>query len=220
MATNAVEKKAKADVAPVERRSVLGKMASRYGVDTAKFLDTLKNTVFKNATNEQLMALCIVADQYKLNPFLKEIYAFPDKKSGGIVPVVGIDGWLRIINEHPQFDGMEIVTETDDACTVKIYRKDRQHPTTLTEYLAEVKRDTEPWRMCPNRMLRHKTIIQCARVAFGFGGIKDPDEAERIIEAESVRLPISEPKAKAFDAVVIEPTRGEPAKTDDLEALL
>jgi hypothetical protein len=32
-------------------------------------------------------------------------------------------------------------------------------------------------------MLRHKAMIQCARIAFGFGGIYDQDEAERIIEA-------------------------------------
>ena len=31
------------------------------------------------------------------------------------------------------------------------------------------------------RMLRHKALIQCARLAFGFTGIYDQDEAERII---------------------------------------
>jgi hypothetical protein len=51
-----------------------------------------------------MMALLIVADQYGLNPWTKEIYAFPDK-SNGIVPVVGVDGWARIINTHEQFDG-------------------------------------------------------------------------------------------------------------------
>jgi hypothetical protein len=33
-------------------------------------------------------------------------------------------------------------------------------------------------------MLRHKAMIQCARVAFGFVGVFDPDEAERIVEVE------------------------------------
>jgi hypothetical protein len=31
-------------------------------------------------------------------------------------------------------------------------------------------------------MLRHKALIQCARYAFGFGGIVDPDEAERMVD--------------------------------------
>ena len=35
-------------------------------------------------------------------------------------------------------------------------------------------------------MLRHKAMIQCARLAFGFGGIFDQDEADRIIERSDV----------------------------------
>jgi hypothetical protein len=31
-------------------------------------------------------------------------------------------------------------------------------------------------------MLRHKALIQCARYAFGFSGIIEQDEAERIID--------------------------------------
>ncbi len=36
-----------------------------------------------------MAALMIVADQYGLNPFTREIFAFPDKQNG-IVPVVGV----------------------------------------------------------------------------------------------------------------------------------
>jgi hypothetical protein len=35
-------------------------------------------------------------------------------------------------------------------------------------------------------MLRHKAIIQCARVAFAFTGIKDEDDAEVISAAEVI----------------------------------
>ncbi|SRV77635.1 recombination protein Bet [Shigella sonnei] len=106
--------------------------------------------------------MLIVANQYGLNPWTKEIYAFPDKQNG-IVPVVGVDGWSRIINENQQFDGMDF-EQDNESCTCRIYRKDRNHP------------------ICPKRMLRHKAMIQCARLAFGFAGIYDKDEAERIVE--------------------------------------
>ena len=84
---------------------LLARMAGKFGVDQGKLLETLKNTAFRQkngpgVTNEQMMALLVVADQYGLNPFTKEIYAFPDKQNG-IVPVVGVDGWSRIINSHP-----------------------------------------------------------------------------------------------------------------------
>ncbi len=165
------------------------RMGQRFGVDPGKLMTTLKATCFNvrdgEVTNEQMMALLVVADQYKLNPFTKEIFAFPDK--GRIVPVVSVDGWARIINEHPQMDGVDFEMPDDgSACTCIIHRKDRSHPTRITEYMVEVKRDTAPWKSHPRRMLRHKTLIQCSRVAFGFAGIYDEDEAERIVAASQV----------------------------------
>jgi phage recombination protein Bet len=144
-------------------------------------IETLKATAFKGQVSDaQMTALMVVANQYQLNPWTKEIYAFPDKQNG-IVPVVGVDGWARIINSNPQFDGMHF-EQNDDECTCIIYRKDRNHPTSVTEYMSECKRSIGPWLSHPRRMLRHKAMIQCARIAFGFGGIYDQDEAERIVE--------------------------------------
>jgi len=205
------------------RASILAKMADRFSVEPNKLLDTLKATAFKSqggVTNEQMMSLLIVADQYSLNPFTKEIFAFPDK--GGIVPVVGVDGWSRIINEHPQFDGVEFTYTGEGAelaCTCTIHRKDRAHPIAVTEYLAECKRGTGPWGSHPRRMLRHKALIQGARLAFGFAGIYDEDEAHRMREmgnAEVVERPGSSIsavreriKGKAAPAEVVDMTTGE-----------
>lgn len=171
------------EVATVQPPSLLAKMASRFSVEPAKMLTTLKSTAFKgDVSNEQMMALLIVADQYGLNPWTKEVYAFPDKNNG-IVPVVGVDGWARIINSHEQFDGMQFEQDAE-SCTCTIYRKDRAHPVAVTEYMAECKRGTGPWSSHPRRMLRHKAMIQCARLAFGYAGIYDQDEAERIVERD------------------------------------
>lgn len=161
--------------------SQVSKIASAFNmqdVDPAELANTLVNTVFKKATNDEFLSLLIVANQYKLNPFTKEIYAFP-AKCGGITPVVGIDGWARIINDNPLTDGIQF-EQDDESCTCKIYRKDRSHPTVVTEYLSECLGTSEPWKKYPKRMLRHKALIQCARVAFGFSGIYDEDEARRI----------------------------------------
>jgi phage recombination protein Bet len=175
------------------------KLATRLGIDAdpVATINILKNTAFKVkdkvVSDEQLAALLIVADQYGLNPWTKEIYAFPDKQ-GGIVPVVGVDGWSRIINEKQQLNGIEFnyssETKTKNNKTVHewieciIYRKDREKPTVIREYFDEVYRELSyenAWKSHPNRFHRHKTLIQCARVAFGFAGIYDEDEADRII---------------------------------------
>lgn len=166
--------------------ALTNKLASRLdmGEDGSSLIETLKQTAFKGQVSDaQMTALLAVANQYGLNPWTKEIYAFPDKNNG-IVPVVGVDGWARIINSHSQFDGMEF-EQDDESCTCVMYRKDRGHAIKVTEYMAECRRsNVGPWQSHPRRMLRHKAMIQCARLAFGFGGIYDQDEAERIVERD------------------------------------
>lgn len=171
----------------------------------AELVATLKATAFKGGvqvTDAQMTALMVVANQYGLNPWTKEIYAFPDK--GGIVPVVGVDGWARIINNHPQFDGIEFEQDAE-SCTAVIYRKDRARPIKVTEYMAECKRNGGgPWASHPRRMLRHKAMIQCARLAFGYGGIHDPEEAEQIagpavdMGTGEILQPASRPALEAY----------------------
>lgn len=182
--------------------TLAGTIAQRFGMqdgDGAELISVLKATAFKGpASDAQLTALMVVANQYGLNPFTREIYAFPDKNNG-IVPVVGLDGWSRIINEHPQFDGMEYEMDATQ-CTCIIYRKDRSHPIHVTEFMDECKRDTGPWRSHPKRMLRHKATIQCARLAFGFAGIYDQDEAERMEIDITPLQPKQETQPKTLDA--------------------
>jgi phage recombination protein Bet len=165
------------------------KLALTLGIagNGADLVATLKATAFKGqATDAQLAALLFVASQYGLNPFTKEIYAFPDSRNG-IVPVVGVDGWSRIINTHPQFDGMDFEYDAE-SCTCIIYRKDRSHPVRVTEFMEECKRkNVGPWESHPRRMLRHKAMIQAARLAFGYTGIFDQDEAERIKETNTAK---------------------------------
>lgn len=80
--------------------TLAGKLAERVGMDSVdpqELITTLRQTAFKgDASDAQFIALLIVANQYGLNPWTKEIYAFPDKQNG-IVPVVGVDGWSRSV---------------------------------------------------------------------------------------------------------------------------
>lgn len=198
------------------RGTLTERFGGRFGLDAGRVLPTLKATAFRTgkdkppATDEQMIALMIVAEQYHLNPFTKELFAFPDK--GGIVPVVSVDGWSRIINEHPQFDGFDAVFDEDQqAYTITIYRKDRSHPIRITEYMAECWRDTDPWKSHPRRMLRHKALIQAARVAFGFAGIYDDDEAERIVHmGEAQRVEPTSTGAQRVRAI-LSPNPTQPA---------
>lgn len=201
------------EIATTEKRSLVHTYAAKMGVEPEKLLHTLKQTAFRQKnneeiSNEQMMALLVVANRYDLNPFVKEIYAYPDK--GGIVPIVGVDGWARMINNHPQFDGIEFEYAAEMAkldadhkpcpawVKVRIFRKDRARPIEVTEFFDEVYRPpfegtgrngayrvNGPWQTHTKRLLRHKGMIQAARLAFGYTGLFDEDEAERVMEQRS-----------------------------------
>lgn len=175
-------------------RSVLVAMAHRFDMEPAAFEATVRATCIKpdrdgrTASREEFAAFLLVAKEYELNPLTKEIHAFM-AKGGGVVPVVGIDGWSSLINRNHAFDGMEFADQIDErgqlyAVTCRMYRKDRSRPIETTEYMVECRRETDVWKKWPRRMLRHKAMIQAARYAFGFSGIFDPDEAERVAEVE------------------------------------
>jgi len=170
----------KNELIPSQKQSALSVMAGKFSVEPIKLLDTLRATLMPKATNEELLAFVVTANQYDLNPFTKEIYAFPGR-SGGITPVVSVDGWIKLMNRHPQFDGIQFRTDDVDgkpfSVTATIYLKDRSRPVEITEFFSECNRNSEPWKVNPRRMLRHKALIQCARVAFGFSGIVDDEEA-------------------------------------------
>jgi phage recombination protein Bet len=175
-------------MAEKDKTGALALMAERMNLDAKKLHDTLTSTVFKGATPEELVTLVVVANEHNLNPLQKEIYAFPNK-AGGIVPVISIDGWIRIMNSHPKFNGVSFNFGVDEkgapiTCACTIWVKGRENPTVITEFFSECKRNTEPWRQYPHRMLRHKALAQGVRTAFGFAGYKEEDEIPPAAEEE------------------------------------
>lgn len=182
-------------------------LAERLQLDPQKIKAILISTVFpsikksdgsgyRQATDDEFLALCVVANAYNLNPMTKEIYAYPDEKRGAIIPVVSTDGWTRLMVDHPKYKthqfrySEKLVTMNGgkpcpEWCEIDIERADGSH-VIVREYLDEVFREVSyksPWQTHTKRMLRHKTKIQGGREAFGFGGIYDEDEAARIVEA-------------------------------------
>jgi len=174
------------------RLSPLQVMAERFSIDEASLMTTLKATCFKikerPPTNEEVYALAIVANEYGLNPFRKELYAFLGP-NGCIVPIVPIDGWSRIVNENPAFDGCEFEEQFGEdgklqATTCIMHVKGRSCPVRVTEYVCETYRNTNPWNQMPARMNRHKAFMQAARYAFTISGLHDEDEGYDILENE------------------------------------
>lgn len=175
-------------IVTAQREYSLSKVfAAKYGVDPGKVFSLLKDTVLKskegNVGDAEVAAFMIVANQYDLNPFIKEIFGFISK--GKMQYVISVDGWATLVNRQPNLNGIEFSENFDEkgnifSITCRIHRKDRALPTVITEYYSECRGSTETWAKWPIRMLRHKALIQCARIAFGLAGAMDEDEAERM----------------------------------------
>lgn len=180
---------------------VFASLANHYQMEQTAFERVVMQTLMPSGqapSKEHVAAFLLVAKEHGLNPFTREIFAFPAK--GAIQAVVSVDGWMKLINSHPQFDGMEFIDTHDangqlQAVTCLIFRKDRSHAVQVTEYMSECKRGTDTWKQWPARMLRHKSAIQAARYAFGFAGIIEPDEAERMrdLPGEATHVPPANP---------------------------
>ena len=112
-----------------------------------------------------------LANRHRLDPLCDEIILIQNQDQT-YQPFITIDGWSKLMNDHPQYAGMSLrdSTELIDGiptwieCT--IYRNDRILPIVIKEYYEEVKTDHPSWQQMPRRMLRHRVIQQCARLAF------------------------------------------------------
>ena len=171
---------------------LIATMAKQYNLDPKTFKATIMAAAVGGGKNMDMLSLAqllLVANEYNLNPVTKEIYAFPSRN--GLQPLVGIDGWIKLANRHPEFDGIqtEVVNDKDGnmiGMTATVWRKDRSHPVVETEFLSECRKNTDLWKRMPNRMMKHRAKAQAIRTAFGFAGIYLPDEFtydEKVVDA-------------------------------------
>jgi len=234
-------------------KSALQQLAERLAVEPERLKVVLKATVCRGMkgddgkmrpmTDEELFMFIVICNKYDLNPFLKEIYAYGDKKSGAVIPVVSTDGWTKAILRNERYrnhyfvyaeksvtmpggkpcpEWIECVMVKQDGTEVRI-----------REYLDECYREafknrdgqtiSGPWQTHTKRMFRHKVKIQSGREALGICGIYDKDEAERILDGqivnETAEIAMPQPiKKLAGPEKVKEDEKIEQEKIDDFTA--
>ena len=165
-------------------------IASSTGVTPDEVAEVLKNMIVSSksqhgavATNAEMTVVSSIFAKYDLNPFIREGHAFV---SGGKLQVmIGFDGFVKIMNRHPDFNGVEFQDHFNgtelEAVTTKIHVKGRDYPVCTTEYMDEAFQPNSPaWKKYKKRMLRNKSLAQCIRIAFGVADVIDTDEADRI----------------------------------------
>ena len=128
-------------------------------------------TLQTGAPAKSILHALRTARQYALDPLQEEVLI--TKYDEGWQVSISVDGWMKIINGHPVFTGLTFTQSPEEneglplwmECT--IHRSDRAIPTTIREYLTEVQNNSDIWQRMPRRMLRHRALQQCAKIAFG-----------------------------------------------------
>ena len=109
---------------------------------------------------------------WHLDP-LKEEIGFTQYEDGNWQVFISIDGCSKLLNEHSQFNGLAfnqsdtLIEGVPEWMECSIYRRDRIMPITVREYFVEVRNSNEMWQKMPRRMLRHRALQQCVRLALG-----------------------------------------------------
>ena len=166
--------------APNQPIDLIGQLIAKEVTKTASILglesEELKAWLDLNplAPAKVILALLRTASEHRLDPIKDEVN-LTQYEDGSWQVFITVDGWSKLMNQHPAFCGIEFTESPESINNVptwiscSIYRTDRAIPTTVREYLLEVQNDHAIWQKMPRRMLRHRVMQQCARIAFGIG---------------------------------------------------
>jgi phage recombination protein Bet len=155
--------------------TALAAPASRY--EQAEIVNVIRQTVAKGATDAQLRMFLEVCRSTGLDPFLKEIYFVAERS----IIMASRDGYLRVANEHPQFDGMETKVERDERnvpikATCSVWRKDRSHAITCEAYYSEYKKPGPVWSQYPSAMISKVAEVLALKRSFAINGVVTEEE--------------------------------------------
>ncbi len=149
--------------------ALVNETAHALGIAMEELRDWIQDAALPEVVLKKIL---IMAKRYQLNPLLGQI-DWELTLEGSYEVFIPINGWISLIHRQLTFQGIAFhqSPETEHGIPIwmecTIYRCDLTHPVTVREYYAELKTDHPVWQHMPRRMLRHKTLQQCARLAFG-----------------------------------------------------
>jgi len=147
----------------------LGDLEKRLGCSHEEL--ALWHLQHQHVAMQSILMLLRSALTYELDPTLGQIIFI--EVDGQHKPYITMNGWIVIIHRQVQFDGMQSEYSNIEIggipswveCT--IWRKDCKQPINVREYYQDVKDSGSTGKELPIRILRHRALSACARLAFG-----------------------------------------------------
>ena len=203
--------------------AVLGEYDSR-------MLDTIKNTVAKNATDEELEMFLALASRYDLDPFKKEIWFLKYKGKDPQI-FTSRDGFLKIAKRDEDFkqiqsqavyenDEFEIGQEFIDGLFQitsfkhKFGAKERgkilgaysiieyhtNKPLVVYVDFDEYKQQTPIWKKNGSSMIRKVSEKEACRLSAGISGLHIPEEMPMYYQSRSRNITSEEDELQRLEA--------------------
>jgi len=156
-----------------------------------------------------------VCENYQINPNLGMLYLRRDQ-SNAIYPTLKVDGWYKLVNDQEDCMGFEFF-ESENKLNMgqtlggkdvyifeyigcKIYRKGREVTPLVKEYIMECFNPLNPaYFTHGNRLLRHTSFVQTARVVYNLTGIYDPNEDINFVKDNE--KPVEDVSSSDFDVI-------------------
>lgn len=172
----------------------------------------VKNLV-PDATENDLRHFIYLCREYNLDPLKKEIYLI--RCGGKYVAITSRDGYLKIANVNPHFDGIEsdvvyqgdkIIKRENGSLSIEygdahlmfdksklsgafcsVFRKDRSKATTVFVSIKDYyKKNTPIWEQYTNAMILKVAEAMALKRAFAISGLVTKEE----IEKDDLDLPL------------------------------
>jgi len=146
----------------------LAKAANQLGIDEKELQAWVDLQIEVPA--KSILVLLRSMQSLHLDPLSEEI-GLTQYEDGHWQVFITIEGCSKLLNQHPQFSGLlfnqadTLIDGVPEWIECSIYRRDRTVPTTVREYLMEVRGENAIWQKMPRRMLRHRALQQCVRLA-------------------------------------------------------
>jgi len=173
-------------------QSIRATAAQFLGVPPDKACDLLRN-VWQTSKGqppltdaEMFVGMSMIA-RFGLDPIAREIYV--TRTSKGLCTIIGIDGWIKVLDRTDGYDGFEQRLEFDEHdellwCETTIYSTRRSHPTKYRAYAAEYKQVSGfVAGLLPSHMLRIFSLRHAARLFTPIGGSVVTEEEARWMDA-------------------------------------
>jgi hypothetical protein len=154
---------------PLNQDNFIADVAKALEITKEELRDWVQEAVIPK---DLLKTILRIAKRLKLNPLIGQI-DWEQNPEGSYEIYIPIDGWITLIHREPNFKGLTFhqSPETDQGVPIwmecSIYRSDLIQPIAVREYYVELKTEHPMWQQMPRRMLRHKTLQQSVRLAFG-----------------------------------------------------